>query len=535
MPQDRPAIPAEIERAILIEAGHRCAVCGDSCPLERAHIIPWNKSREHRFEDLICLCAGCHSRADGEKWGERTLRLYKEEPWILRKNLKPDAIANRQRVTMRFDLSFENFDDAQQRLVVFGLASFLGIKPDEVKIVEVEPGSVIMTLELPEASATQLLNLIRTGQLDFSQKELSSAIRELEIAVARSDRDKQLFDARMESEKQTLQARIKYRTELFVIEQRLRFAETTNRIFESFLKTRIDEFDAKKFAKLPDEVSTGTLSLNNVDEQSLMFRESTLTGANFGDLPVKIVWGDGSNTQLTMTGGGDNDNLAIEGNVRFEGVSDTTLKYQDEAGDKLAAEMRVFNSIATALKSKRDLSLATPLRRNLVLKTSEVLFGVTPTWTAFYKETLGADGLVRAMFPEKNELEEFQKSDEYSKVLKMLTVLRSRDLPEIGPGELQRMITIRVPKSMHDVICDEANALDISVNKLCVSKLLTNVDLRTIPSKTVKLRGRKADSVEKPLETFAELLQFMRNDRNETVEEVTRKVEFTDSSNQDAT
>ncbi len=79
-------------------------------------------------------------------------------------------------------------------------------------------------------------------------------------------------------------------------------AETTNRIFASFLKTRIDEFDAKKFAKLPDEVSTGTLPLNNVDEQSLMSRESTLTVANLGGLSSKDVGGDGSNTNLTVTG-----------------------------------------------------------------------------------------------------------------------------------------------------------------------------------------------------------------------------------------
>ena len=52
---DRPAIPAELEREILIESGYRCAVCGDPCPLERAHIIPWHQSRQHKAEDLIYL------------------------------------------------------------------------------------------------------------------------------------------------------------------------------------------------------------------------------------------------------------------------------------------------------------------------------------------------------------------------------------------------------------------------------------------------------------------------------------------------
>src|ERR1700730_2195984 len=80
----RPAIPADIVRAILFESGHRCAVCGASCPLERAHIIPWHKSKVHKAQDLICLCASCHERADLEKWGEKALREYKKRPWVLR-------------------------------------------------------------------------------------------------------------------------------------------------------------------------------------------------------------------------------------------------------------------------------------------------------------------------------------------------------------------------------------------------------------------------------------------------------------------
>ena len=82
---DRPRIPADVERQILIESGHRCAVCGEQFPLDRAHIIPWRDSHEHRAEDLICLCANCHRRADSEKWSHRTLREHKQRPWVLRR------------------------------------------------------------------------------------------------------------------------------------------------------------------------------------------------------------------------------------------------------------------------------------------------------------------------------------------------------------------------------------------------------------------------------------------------------------------
>jgi len=102
----RPRIPAEVEREIFIQAGHRCAVCGESLPLDRAHIIPWRESREHRVEDLICLCANCHRRADVEKWGQPTLREYKQRPWVSRRfEVHPAS------TTTDFRLSNEPLDD----------------------------------------------------------------------------------------------------------------------------------------------------------------------------------------------------------------------------------------------------------------------------------------------------------------------------------------------------------------------------------------------------------------------------------------
>ncbi len=85
MAAGRPEIPAQIKRQILTEAGHRCAVCGTPCPLEQAHIIAWSRSKQHLPENLICLCANCHARADREKWGFRALQEYKKAPWVLRR------------------------------------------------------------------------------------------------------------------------------------------------------------------------------------------------------------------------------------------------------------------------------------------------------------------------------------------------------------------------------------------------------------------------------------------------------------------
>ena len=152
----------------MIDAGHRCAVCGTGCPLERAHIVPWRRSRQHLASDLICLCANCHERADNEKWGEKTLRQYKERPWVLRQNIVPHDGPTRL-VECSFDIEFSAFDQKQERWLQHALASFLDISPGAIRIRDKEPGSTKVVLELPEDSAESLLAASQTRSSDLAR------------------------------------------------------------------------------------------------------------------------------------------------------------------------------------------------------------------------------------------------------------------------------------------------------------------------------------------------------------------------------
>jgi hypothetical protein len=74
----RPPIPAELERAVLIECGHRCAI--PTCrqvPVEIAHIIPWVKCKQHTFDNLIALCPTCHTRYDKGEIDRKAMQTYK--------------------------------------------------------------------------------------------------------------------------------------------------------------------------------------------------------------------------------------------------------------------------------------------------------------------------------------------------------------------------------------------------------------------------------------------------------------------------
>src|SRR5215813_14856426 len=119
MPDNRPSIPIAIKRQVLFESRHHCAVCCNPLPLEQAHIIPWNKVRVHNLANLIALCANCHSRADNEKWGVKTLHKYKTIPCILaRKSNAPDGTNAHvvQLIEMLIDKKFEEMIERSPEL-----------------------------------------------------------------------------------------------------------------------------------------------------------------------------------------------------------------------------------------------------------------------------------------------------------------------------------------------------------------------------------------------------------------------------------
>ncbi|MFF5568096.1 HNH endonuclease [Streptomyces sp. NPDC012623] len=84
MTQDRPDIPMALKRAVLVEAGHRCAIptCRQT-PVELAHITPWAKVKEHTFDNLIALCPTCHTRFDRGEMDRKSMLQYKANLEIL--------------------------------------------------------------------------------------------------------------------------------------------------------------------------------------------------------------------------------------------------------------------------------------------------------------------------------------------------------------------------------------------------------------------------------------------------------------------
>lgn len=175
-------------------------------------------------------------------------------------------------------------------------------------------------------------------------------------------------------------------------------------------------------------------------------------------------------------------------------------KPQTEANTKLAADLKKFEDVAEKVKTDLVVAVDFDERCQQAFDVANDLFGNAPTWVCFYRELLGGNGLVHTIFDSNADLGRFLRTEQYHQIQMMLTALRSRDLPENDPNDPQRMITVRLPKSLHEAMCDEAGRLNISVNRLCISRMLQLLDPQMIPETTSKPRGRKPRSRQKKAE-----------------------------------
>ncbi|MDA0659421.1 MAG: hypothetical protein O3C60_11330, partial [Planctomycetota bacterium] len=121
-------------------------------------------------------------------------------------------------------------------------------------------------------------------------------------------------------------------------------------------------------------------------------------------------------------------------------------------------------------------------RRAEVRRVAAELFRQTPDWVTFFREVLGVEGIVRKLFPSVEELASFEQSAEYIELQQMVARLRSGSGDSQSGREPTRVITVRLPKSLHESLRDEAHQRNTSMNKLCISKLLQIVDNELIPT-----------------------------------------------------
>jgi hypothetical protein len=117
-----------------------------------------------------------------------------------------------------------------------------------------------------------------------------------------------------------------------------------------------------------------------------------------------------------------------------------------------------------------------------ILQAARQLYESEPDWVTFFREILGVDGVVRRQFTRLEDLTAFEKSPEFEQIQKWLVKLREQKNATDTESEPTRVITVRLPKSMHEYLRTEAHDLRTSMNKLCISKLLQVIEQDLIPT-----------------------------------------------------
>ena len=117
-----------------------------------------------------------------------------------------------------------------------------------------------------------------------------------------------------------------------------------------------------------------------------------------------------------------------------------------------------------------------------ILQAARQLYESEPDWVTFFREILGVDGIVRRQFTRLEDLTAFEKSPEFEQIQKWLVKLREQKNATDTESEPTRVITVRLPKSMHEYLRTEAHDLRTSMNKLCISKLLQVIEQDLIPT-----------------------------------------------------
>ena len=119
-------------------------------------------------------------------------------------------------------------------------------------------------------------------------------------------------------------------------------------------------------------------------------------------------------------------------------------------------------------------------RKVTAQRIANEMFHQQPDWITFFREVLGVDGLLRKLFTSPEDLAAFEKTEEYNEIQLMLAKLRERSGAAADGREPTRVITVRLPKSLHESLRAEAHDRKTSMNQLCISKLLQVIDAELI-------------------------------------------------------
>jgi hypothetical protein len=130
-----------------------------------------------------------------------------------------------------------------------------------------------------------------------------------------------------------------------------------------------------------------------------------------------------------------------------------------------------------ASKTKHLLSKRITAQAQKVLEFAQERAKTATDWLEVHFAVFGADGKASELFPTESERAAFLRTPEYKRLLALLD-----SLPRPAKNEAREVISsangaisVRLPRSVHAALLVEANAEGVSLNQLCVAKLVAQL------------------------------------------------------------
>jgi hypothetical protein len=130
-----------------------------------------------------------------------------------------------------------------------------------------------------------------------------------------------------------------------------------------------------------------------------------------------------------------------------------------------------------AAKKAATISPRIRAKARAVLEFAEQHAGETADWLELSNALFGPGGKATVAFPTERERTAFCKTEEYKRLLALMDRLPAPPVKEVVQlaASANGAISVRLPRSVHAALLAEAKAEGVSLNQLCLSKLVAQL------------------------------------------------------------
>ena len=130
-----------------------------------------------------------------------------------------------------------------------------------------------------------------------------------------------------------------------------------------------------------------------------------------------------------------------------------------------------------AAKNKKQVSSRIAAKARQVLEVAQERAQQATDWVELHNALFGLGGKATELFATEAERTAFSRTLEYKRILSLLDSLPHPDLKDFGEllASANGAISVRLPRSVHAALLAEAKAEGVSLNQLCLSKLVAQL------------------------------------------------------------